>query len=89
MLTGAARFGAEAWPTSIRAERESENAHWNAAIRDPLWRLGEQSGCGRTALLLIVADLPLAAVRRYLAAGTAVPDDLAEVTATLVRDALH
>lgn len=89
MLTGSARFGVDTWPEAIRAERDGENARWNDAIRGLLTRLGEETGRGRTALLLAVVDLPLAAVRRYLTSGSAIPSDLAEVTATLVRDALR
>ncbi|WP_159928566.1 MULTISPECIES: TetR/AcrR family transcriptional regulator [Nocardia] len=89
MLTGAARFGADAWPEMVRAERDAENERWNSAMRDLVARLGEQTGRGRTALLLAAVDLPIAAVRRYLTSSSAIPADLADVTAALVRDALR
>lgn len=37
----------------------------------------------------MAVDLPVATVRRYLTSGSAIPADLAEVTAALVRDALR
>ncbi|GAB2665488.1 TetR/AcrR family transcriptional regulator [Nocardia goodfellowii] len=89
LLTGAARFGADAWPHAVRAERDTENERWNAALRDLVDRLRTRTGRSRTALLLAAVDLPTAAVRRYLASGSTIPEDLAEVTAAIVRDALR
>ncbi|AXK87910.1 TetR/AcrR family transcriptional regulator [Nocardia farcinica] len=88
LLTGAARFGADAWPEAVRAEREAENERWNAAIRDLIRRLCDRTGRSRTAVLLAAVDLPTAAVRRYLVSGTPIPDDLPAVTAQTVRGAL-
>ncbi|MGK8486338.1 TetR/AcrR family transcriptional regulator [Nocardia asiatica] len=88
LLTGAARFGADAWPDVVRAERDAENERWNDAIRDLVHRLRARTGHSRTAVVLAAVDLPIAAVRRYLTSGSAIPDDLAEVTTAMVRTAL-
>lgn len=89
LLAGRSRFDADAWPESAREAEAAESAHWNEAIRGLTRRLRGQTSVTTTELLLVVVDLPYAAVRRYLSGGTPIPADLADVVAGIVRTSLR
>lgn len=89
LLAGRARFDVEAWPGSAREAEAAESTRWNDAIRGLTRRLRDRTSVPITQLLLVVVDLPYAAVRRYLSGGTPIPEDLADVVAGLVRTSLR
>ncbi|MEV0894224.1 TetR/AcrR family transcriptional regulator [Promicromonospora sp. NPDC050262] len=89
LLAGRARFEAEAWPEAARDTEATESARWNDAIRGLTRRVRAETSVSTTELLLVVVDLPYAAVRRYLSAGKPIPADLADVVAGIVRTSLR
>jgi AcrR family transcriptional regulator len=89
LLAGRSRFDADAWPQSAREAEAAESARWNEAIRGLTRRLRAETSVTTTQILLVVVDLPYAAVRRYLSGGKPIPDDLADVVAGLVRTSLR
>jgi len=89
LLAGRSRFDVDAWPESARSAEAAESARWNEAIRGLTRRLRDQTSVTTTQILLVVVDLPYAAVRRYLHGDRPIPDDLADVVAELVRTSLR
>jgi AcrR family transcriptional regulator len=89
LLAGRSRFDADAWPEPAREAEAAESARWNEAIRGLTRRLRAETSVTTTQILLVVVDLPYAAVRRYLSGGKPIPDDLADVVAGLVRASLR
>lgn len=88
LLTGHAQLEVDAWPEAARQEREAEHSRWNHAVRDLVHRLGTATSAGTAELLLLVVDLPYAAVRRYIGDGRAIPQDLPDLVARIVRTSL-
>jgi AcrR family transcriptional regulator len=88
LLAGRSRFDADAWPESARTAEAVESARWNDAIRGLTRRLRGQTSATTTEILLVV-DLPYAAVRRYLSGDKPIPGDLADVVAGIVRTSLR
>jgi AcrR family transcriptional regulator len=89
LLAGRSRFDAEAWPESAREAEVAESARWNAAIGGLTRRLRAETSVTTTEILLVVVDLPYAAVRRYLSGDKPIPADLADVVAGIVRTSLR
>jgi AcrR family transcriptional regulator len=89
LLAGRSRFDVDAWPESAQEVEAVESARWNEAIRGLTRRLRDQTSVTTTQILLVVVDLPYAAVRRYLSGGRPIPEDLADVVAELVRTSLR
>lgn len=89
LLAGRARFDTDDWPETAQEAETAESARWNEAIRGLTRRLRDQTSVTTTELLLVVVDLPYAAVRRYLSAGKPIPADLADVVAGIVRTSLR
>lgn len=88
LLAGRSRFDPEAWPEAARETEAAESARWNEAIRDLTRRVRATTSVTTTELLLVVVDLPYAAVRRYLSGGRPIPQDLADVVTGIVRTSL-
>ena len=89
LLAGRARFEPDAWPEAARDIESTEGARWNEAIRGLTRRVRGETSVSMTELLLVVVDLPYAAVRRYLSGGRPIPGDLADVVAGIVRTSLR
>jgi AcrR family transcriptional regulator len=89
LLAGRSRFDADAWPDAARQAEAAESVRWNQAIRGLTRRLRAETSVPITEILLVVVDLPYAAVRRYLGGDTPIPADLAEVVAGIVRTSLR
>jgi AcrR family transcriptional regulator len=88
LLPGLGAFEPAAWPPELAAERVAEERRWNAAIRQLVRGLRSATGRPTEELLLIAVDLPYAAVRRYLAAGSAVPAGLPATVERVIRASL-
>ena len=89
LLAGRTRFEPDAWPEAARDAEATEGARWNEAIRGLTRRVRGETSVSMTELLLVVVDLPYAAVRRYLSGGRPIPGDLADVVAGIVRTSLR
>jgi AcrR family transcriptional regulator len=89
LLAGRSRFDADDWPAAARDIEAAESARWNEAIRGLTRRLRAQTSVTTTQMLLVVVDLPYAAVRRYLSGDKKIPADLADVVAGIVRTSLR
>ncbi|WP_423463103.1 TetR/AcrR family transcriptional regulator [Promicromonospora sp. MS192] len=85
LLAGRARFEADAWPEAARETEAAESDRWNAAIRGLTRRLRARTTVPTSEILLVVVDLPYAAVRRYLSGDRPIPADLADVVSGIVR----
>ena len=88
LLAGARQFAPDSWPAELGKARGVEQDRWDAHIRTLVRDLRAATGHATTALLLIVVDLPYAAVRRYLASGASVPADLGPLVQAMVTQAL-
>jgi AcrR family transcriptional regulator len=88
LLAGLGAFEPDAWPDDSRRRREDDQSRWDQHLRRLLTGLKAATGRGTPELLLIVVDLPYAAVRRYLSAGRDIPASLGGVVERLVRSTL-
>ena len=77
------------WPKPAREAEAAESERWSAAIRGLTRRVRATTSVTTTELLLVVVDLPYAAVRRYLSDGRPIPADLEGVVAGIVRSSLR
>src|SRR6187399_2013046 len=66
MLAGLGSFEPAAWPAESRSRREADQARWEQHVRRLVTDLKAVTGRATAEILLIVVDLPYAAVRRYL-----------------------
>ncbi|MBP2478650.1 AcrR family transcriptional regulator [Crossiella equi] len=88
LLAGLGAFEPAAWPEADRRAREADQARWDQHVRRLVTDLKAATGRGTAEVLLVVVDLPYAAVRRYLSVGRDIPASLAEVVERLVRTTL-
>jgi AcrR family transcriptional regulator len=88
LQAGAEAFDPGAWPDAERARQRAEQQRWDREVGRLVRTLRSTTGHDTAELLLVVVDLPYAAVRRYLAAGTPVPRGLAATVERLIRAGL-
>ncbi|RSD11854.1 TetR/AcrR family transcriptional regulator [Amycolatopsis eburnea] len=88
LLTGLGSFEPAAWPAESRQARETDQAEWDRHIRRLVTDLKAATGRGTAEILLIVVDLPYAAVRRYLGADRPIPAALEDIVERAIRSAL-
>ncbi|MEV4147207.1 TetR/AcrR family transcriptional regulator [Amycolatopsis sp. NPDC049691] len=88
LLTGLGSFEPAAWPRESRDLREADQARWDRHIRRLVTDLKAATGRGTAEILLVVVDLPYAAVRRYLSAGREIPAALEDIVERAIRSAL-
>lgn len=88
LLTGLGSFEPAAWPAESRDARKADQARWDQHIRRLVTDLKAATGRRTAEILLIVVDLPYAAVRRYLSADREIPATLEDIVERAVRAAL-
>ncbi|GID31102.1 TetR/AcrR family transcriptional regulator [Paractinoplanes brasiliensis] len=88
LLAGPGSLEPAAWPAESRAWREADQARWDQDVRRLVDDLKAATGLPTAEILLVVVDLPYAAVRRYLGAGREVPANLDGIVARLIRTQL-
>ncbi|MEU0790710.1 TetR/AcrR family transcriptional regulator [Amycolatopsis sp. NPDC005961] len=88
LLTGLGSFEPAAWPAESRDAREADQSRWDQNIRRLVADLKAATGRRTAEILLIVVDLPYAAVRRYLGADRAIPATLEDIVERAIRAAL-
>jgi AcrR family transcriptional regulator len=89
VLYGGKRLlGFDGWSADDRAAAERNEDELNDSLRVVLRRLRAETGLGTDELLLVLADLPYAAVRRYLAQGRPPPGTAAHLVAGAARTLL-
>lgn len=88
LLAGLGSFEPAAWPAESRNWREADQTRWDQQIRRLVTDLKTVTGCRTAEILLIVVDLPYAAVRRYLGAGREIPATLEDIVERLIRSML-
>ncbi len=88
LLLGRKQFAPERWSAEQLNAYEAEQSQWDQHLRALIRALRSDSGHKTATLLLLVVDLPYAAVRRYLASGEAVPAYLGSVVEGIVTTSL-
>jgi len=88
LLAGLGSFEPAAWPAESRGLRDADEARWDQHIRRLVKDLKTATGHETAAILLVVLDLPYAAVRRYLGADRAIPATLEGVVEHIIRSQL-
>jgi AcrR family transcriptional regulator len=88
LLAGLGAFEPAAWPAESRSAREADQARWDEHIRHLVTGLKAATGHETTEILLVVLDLPYAAVRRYLGAGRDIPATLEGIVERVIRTQL-
>jgi AcrR family transcriptional regulator len=88
LLAGLPSFEPAAWPSESRAWREADQARWERHLRTLLTGLKTGTGLRTAELLLIVVDLPYAAVRRYLSTNREIPAPLDDIVERHIRSLL-
>ncbi|VVJ17236.1 Transcriptional regulator [Amycolatopsis camponoti] len=88
LLTGLGSFEPTAWPAESRDAREADQSRWDQHIRRLVTDLKAATGRRTAEILLIVVDLPYAAVRRYLGADRDIPATLEDIVERAIRAAL-
>lgn len=89
LLYGAADFGSESWAEAERERLDRRQAEVAAAINGLVVKLGLRGTDARERTLLATVDLPLALVRRRLAAGERVPVGAEQLIEPAVRALLR
>jgi AcrR family transcriptional regulator len=88
LQAGIEAFDPGAWPDDERARQRAEQQRWDREVTRLIKALRSTTGHETAALLLIVVDVPYAAVRRYLAVDTPVPRGLGATVERLIRATL-
>ncbi|PRX47178.1 TetR family transcriptional regulator [Prauserella shujinwangii] len=88
LYAGRRAFGDDEWSVTDRAAAERTDRDLEGALRNALRRLRPATGLGRDELLLVLVDLPYAAVRRYLTRNAVPPAHLAGLVARTGRTLL-
>ncbi|MFD2415774.1 TetR/AcrR family transcriptional regulator [Amycolatopsis pigmentata] len=88
LLAGLGSFEPAAWPAESRSLREADQARWDKHIRRLVKDLKAATGRETAEVLLVVVDLPYAAVRRYLAINREIPASLEGIVERLIRSML-
>ncbi|BCJ50278.1 putative transcriptional regulator, TetR [Actinoplanes sp. NBRC 14428] len=85
LLAGLGAFEPTSWSPESRERREAGQARWDRHVRRLLAGLRAETGRETAELLLVVIDVPYAAVRRYLSAGRDIPANLGDIVERLIR----
>jgi AcrR family transcriptional regulator len=88
LLAGLGSFEPAAWPAEDRASREADQARWDARLRRLMTGLKTATGLPTAEILLVVVDVPYAAVRRYLSIDRDIPETLDDIVERLIRSQL-
>ncbi|WP_439379651.1 TetR/AcrR family transcriptional regulator [Amycolatopsis lexingtonensis] len=88
LLAGLGSFDPTAWPAESRSAREADQALWDEHVRRLVTGLKAVTGRATAEILLVVLDLPYAAVRRYLGAGRDIPATLDGIVEQIIRSQL-
>ncbi|MFI5958871.1 TetR/AcrR family transcriptional regulator [Cryptosporangium sp. NPDC051539] len=88
LLTGLGSFEPDAWPAESRTWREADQARWDDDVRRLVTDLKTATGLPTAEILLVVVDVPYAAVRRYLSFDRDIPATLEDIVERLVRSLL-
>jgi AcrR family transcriptional regulator len=88
LLAGLAAFEPAAWPTESRTWREADQDRWEEHLRSLMTGLKTATGLRTAEILLIVVDLPYAAVRRYLSTNREIPAPLDDMVERHIRSLL-
>lgn len=88
LLAGLGTFEPAAWPAESRNRRETDQAHWDQRVRRLVTDLKTVTGHRTAEILLLVVDLPYAAVRRYLGGDREIPAALEDIVGHLIRSQL-
>ncbi|WP_432828734.1 TetR/AcrR family transcriptional regulator [Dactylosporangium sp. CA-092794] len=88
LLAGLGSFEPAAWPAESRRWREADQARWEQRIRRLVTDLKTATGLQTAEVLLIVVDLPYAAVRRYLSVNREIPATLEGTVERLIQSQL-
>ncbi|MEV6641345.1 TetR/AcrR family transcriptional regulator [Amycolatopsis sp. NPDC051371] len=88
LLAGVGSFEPAAWPAESRSLRDADQARWDQHIRRLVTDLKTVTGRPTAEILLVVVDLPYAAVRRYLGADREIPATLEDIVERTIRSAL-
>ena len=88
LQAGIEAFDPDAWPDAERSRQRAEQERWDREVSRLVKTLRRTTGHETAELLLVVVDLPYAAVRRYLAPGTPVPRGLGATVERLIRATL-
>ncbi|QUQ64331.1 TetR/AcrR family transcriptional regulator [Kutzneria sp. CA-103260] len=88
LLAGPTAFLPLEWPAALQQSREAEQARWDTHLRHLLRDLRTTTGRDMAELLLLVVDLPYAAVRRYLSTRSTIPADLPATVAGILDASL-
>ena len=88
LLAGLGSFEPAAWPAEDRSWREADQARWDQHLRRLMTGLKTATGLQTAEILLIVVDLPYAAVRRYLSTNRDIPETLDDIVERLIRSQL-
>ncbi len=88
LLAGLGSFEPAAWSPENRSLREADQARWDQHVRRLVTDLKAVTGSATAEILLVVLDLPYAAVRRYTGAGRAIPATLDGIVEQIIRTQL-
>jgi AcrR family transcriptional regulator len=88
LLAGLASFEPAAWPAENQTWREADQARWEQHLRTLVTGLKTMTGLRTAEILLIVVDLPYAAVRRYLSTNREIPAALDDIVERHIRSLL-
>jgi AcrR family transcriptional regulator len=85
LLYGAGDFGRAEWPDQALERMAAGQAALSRALGALTRRLGLSGRSGRERVLFAIVDVPLALVRRHIAAGERVPATAAQLLAPAVQ----
>jgi len=88
LLAGLDSFDPASWPAESRRLRDADQGRWDQHIRRLVTDLKAATGCRTAEILLVVVDLPYAAVRRYLGIDREIPATLEGIVERLIRTQL-
>jgi AcrR family transcriptional regulator len=88
LLAGLHSFEPAAWSEDSQRWRDADQTHWDQHIRRLVTDLRTVTGRQTAEVLLIVVDMPYAAVRRYLSADREIPATLDDIVERLIRSQL-
>ena len=85
LLYGATDFGRADWPAEARERMDASQAAVIALVRALARALGQQGRLGLERVVFAIVDIPLALVRRHLAADAPVPRGAEQLIEPAVR----
>lgn len=81
---GPTPFEPDTWPEPARLDRKAEQDRWDQATRQLIRGLRSTTRMSTAELLLLVVDVPYAAVARYLRSRHPMPANLGDLVAALL-----